>query len=125
MDRKLRLELPDPPFRWSELGFLARRDASFDARVDTCLAAPGIDRLRAYPKLGGDLRHLPSAFDQIHDTAPELRRVTSSCHLVLLSPMAAKSSFLPTSKAGHPRASGKAGSIHPNNQPPSGGFSRD
>jgi len=33
-----------------------------------------------------NLRHLPSAFNQIDYPAPELRRVTPSCHLILLSP---------------------------------------
>ena len=31
-----------------------------------------------------DIRHLPTAFDQLHYTPPELRRVAPPCHIVLL-----------------------------------------
>jgi len=86
MNRKLRLKLPDPPFRCREFGLLGRRDAGFEAGVDSRLAAPGVDRLLADLEIRSNLRHLPSAFNQIDYPAPELRRVTPSCHLNLLSP---------------------------------------
>jgi len=63
MDCKLGLQLSDAPFRRRELGLLARREARFDARIDPCLAAPGVDRLLADLKLDSDLSHSPPTFN--------------------------------------------------------------
>ena len=76
MNRKLRLKLPDPPSCCRELGMLGRRDAGFEAGVDSRLAAPDVDRLLAHLKIRSNLRDLPSAFNQIDYPAPELRRGT-------------------------------------------------
>jgi len=84
VDRELRLELSDASLRRDELSPLGRRDAGLEAGVNARLTAPGVDRLLAYLELGSDLGNLPTAIHQIHYASPELRRVASSCHLVLL-----------------------------------------
>ena len=63
MDCRLGLQLSDAPFRRRELGLLGRREARFDASIDPCVAAPGVDRLLADLQLDGDLSHSPSTFD--------------------------------------------------------------
>ena len=85
MNRKLGLEFPNPPLRSRKFGEFGRRDADLEAGVDSRLAAPGVDRLLAHFEFDCDISNLPAALNQSYDPSPELRRVTPSCHLVLLS----------------------------------------
>ena len=85
MNRELRLELSNTPFRCREFGLLGRRDAGLEAGVNSCLAAPGVDRLLAHLEFCSDLGYVPAAFNPIHDAAPKLRRVAPPRHIVLLS----------------------------------------
>ncbi len=85
MDRKLGLEFSNPPLRSRTLGELRSRDAGLEAGVDSRLTAPAVDRLLAHFEFYRDVSNLSAAFNQIYDSSPKLRRVTPSCHLVLLS----------------------------------------
>jgi len=83
MDRELRLQLPYPLLRGSQLGVFIRGHAGLKARIDAGLAPPDVYRLFADAEVSRDLGNLLPALHELDHSSSKLCRVAPSCHIVL------------------------------------------